>query len=174
MAERLPKLLDDAVKKSRHISLDKLCNNMGPDQIYKMLPMSFPVSPDNEVYMNAPGDWYQPSGPAKKVCGVVQYPVKQWRECGAHYLSGASWCKLMMVLGSNNPEMAEIVEIAEAYEGRHHDSHSLTMKNLRKQQAERVHNGSKSQIKDDIAKGDLKCWSQIVQPGQASSSQDNW
>ena len=174
MAERLPRLLDDAIKKSRHISLDKLCNNMDPDQIYKMLPMSFPVSPDNEVYMNAFGDWYQPSGGAKKVCGVVQYPVKRWRECGAPYLSGTSWCKLMMVLGSKNPEMAEIVEIAESVEDRCHDSHKYNLKNLRKQQAIRVQEGWKSQIKEDIANGDLKCWSEIVQPGRAASSQDNW
>ena len=105
---------------------------------------------------------------------MVKYPVKQWKECGAHYLNGASWCKLMMVLGSGDPDMAEIVEIAESYEGRHHDSHSFNMKNLKKQQAERVRNGWTSKIKEDIAKGNLKCWKQIVQPGQASSSQDNW
>ena len=28
MAERLPQVLDDAIKGSRHISLDQLCNNM--------------------------------------------------------------------------------------------------------------------------------------------------
>ena len=175
MAERLPKLLDDAVKSARHISLDKLCNNMDPDQIYRLLPMSFPVSPDNEVYVQPPGDWNNPPGPAKKVCGVVQYPVRDWRACGAHYISGASWCKLMMVLGSGDPEMAEIVEIAESFEDRHHDSHSYNLKNLKKQQAERVNNGWKSQIKAEIAKGDLRCWQEVaVQPGQASSSQDNW
>ena len=163
MAERLPQNLDDAVKRTRHISLDTLCNNMDPDKIYRMMPMSFPVSPDNEVMVTPPGDWNQAAGPPKKVCGVVQYPVKQWKECGAHYLSGTSWCKLMMVLGSNNPEMAEIVEIAESYEGRHHDSHSLNMKNLKKQQEERVRNGWTSTIKEEIAKGDLKCWKQCLQ-----------
>ena len=147
---------------------------MNPDEVYRILPASFPVSPENEVYMNAPGDWYQPSGGAKKICGVVKYPVQQWRECGAPYLSGTSWCKLMMVLGSGNPDMADIVEIAEAYEGRGHDAHKYNLKNLRKKQYERVQQGWASQIKEEIASGDLKCWSEIVQPGTAASSQDNW
>ena len=172
MAERLPQLLDDAVKKSRHISLDQLCNNMDPDRIYKMLPMSFPVSPENEVYATV-GSWDQPSV-TKKICGVVRYPVQRWKACGAPYLSGTSWCKLMMVLGSQNPEMAEIVEIAEAFEGRAHEAHQYNLKNLRKMQAERVAKGWKSTIKVDIENGDRQCWSNIVQKGNAASSQDNW
>ena len=112
----------------------------------------------------------------KKVCGVVQYPVEDWRRLGMPYISGKSWCKLMMVLGSGNLEMAEIVTIAESYEGRSHDSHKYNKKNLLEQQRLRKMAGWKSQIQQDIAEGKVECWSHIVEQGTASASSmsDNW
>ena len=71
--------------------------------------------------------------------------------------------------------MAEIVEIAECFEGRDHESHKYNLMNLRKQQVARVANGWKSQFKQGIENNPLQCWSEVVEHGKpASSSEDNW
>ena len=84
MAQRLPQLLDDAIKRPRHISLDDLCNNMDPYQIYQMLPTSFPVSPESTAYAEEECGWGEIP---MKVCGVVQYKVAFWRAQGAPYIT---------------------------------------------------------------------------------------
>merc|ERR1739844_429985 len=130
--------------------------------------MGFPVSPENEVYVNGSDVWGEVV--LRKVCGVVQYPVDEWKRLGMPYISGNSWCKLMMVLGSGNPEMAEIVMIAECYEGRTHDSHKYNLKNLLEKQRQRVMTGWKSEIQQEIAEGKLNCWSQVTEQGTSSAS----
>ena len=89
----------------------------------------------------------------KKVCGVVQRQIKKWRECGAPYITGNAWFKVMMVLGQGNPDLAEVVEIADAYEDTDQDSHKYNLKNLRIRQQMRVAQGWKSKVKEDIANG---------------------
>ena len=102
----------------------------------------------------------------KKVCGVVQYRIKEWRAQGAPYITTGAWFKMMIVLGQNNPDMAEIVEIAELFEGTTDDAHKYNLANLRKKLYLRVAQGYKSHVKGDIAKGnykDLQCWESLVQ-----------
>ena len=157
--------MDDAVERSRHPSLDDLCNRMDPNQIYQMLPMSFPVGPDSTVYVAEECGWGEVPI-QKKICGVVQYKIDEWRAQGAPYITTNSWFKLMIVLGQDNPDMAEIVNIAESFEGATEESHKHNMASLRKKHQARVAQGYKSQTKEDIASGnydDLKCWMSLVQ-----------
>ena len=81
---------------------------------------------------------------------------------------------MMMVLDSGNPEMADIVDLAESYEGRGHETHKYNVKHLREQHQMRVAQGRKSKVKEDIANGDLQCWSGIVERGKSTSSQGDW
>mgnify|MGYP003330236313 CR=1 FL=1 len=174
MAQRLPQLLDEAIKRSRHLSLDDLCNNMDPNQVYQMLPMSFPVDPESTVYVAEECGWGE-APIQKKICGVVKYKIHEWRARGAPYITVNSWFKLMIVLGQGNPEMAEIVDIAESFEGADEETHKPNIKNLRKRRQARLDRGNKSQTKEDIANGnyeDLQCWTSLVQEeaSKASSS----
>ena len=89
MAERLPTVLDDAIKKARHISLDRLCNSMDPNKVYQMLPMSFPVSPEGQVYVSDEVGWGE-APIHKRVFGVMQYPVDKWKQIGAPFISATS------------------------------------------------------------------------------------
>ena len=80
---------------------------------------------------------------------------------------------MMIVLGQSNPDMAEIVEVAELFEGTNGDAHKYNMANLRKRQYMRVAQGYTSQIKEDIAKGnykDLQCWENLVKEGASTST----
>ena len=109
----------------------------------------------------------------KKVCGVVQYNIRDWRAQGAPYITTSAWFKMMIVLGQNNPDMAEIVEVAELFEGTTQDVHKYNMANLRKRQHMRVAQGYKSQVKEDIAKGNyqgLQCWENLVQEEASRST----
>ena len=102
----------------------------------------------------------------KKVCGVVQYKIAEWRAQGAPYNTTSAWFKMMIVLGQDNPDMADIVEVAEFFEGTNEDAHKYNMANLKKKHFMRVAQGHKSQTKEDIAKGNykgLQYWESLVQ-----------
>ena len=151
------------------MTLDDLCNRMDPSQSYQMLPMSFPVGPESTVHVAEECGWGEVPI-QKKVCGVVQYKIQEWRARGAPYMTVNSWFKLMIALGQDNP--VEIVNIAESFEGAAEEPHKYNIANLRKKHQARVAQGYKSQTKEDIANGnydDLKCWMSLVQE-EASSS----
>ena len=89
MAERMPTVLDDEVKKM-NLELTKRfmesADKCDPQKIYDLLPMSFPMS----------HNFVMPNGMVMK--GIAKYPVADWQAAGEPYLTAVGWCKLCVRL----------------------------------------------------------------------------
>ena len=88
LAERLPTILDDEIKK-HHAAFSVASDKLTPEQVYDALPISYPMT--NVVDPN-------------EMPGIARYPVWRWERGGAVCLTQAMWCKICMKIAENDME----------------------------------------------------------------------